>query len=68
METIEIKLGNRKKFMVVKELNEVLDNNEIFSKNWTKEVIIQLIISNFTKDETIKLIEEIESIPISEWN
>lgn len=63
-----VKLDKRKINIIINELNKVLDDNKILSKEWTKEIIIAFIISNLTKNDTIDLIERIENISISEWN
>ena len=67
-ETIKVQLSERKIKMVVKELNKVLDDNNIYGQEWNKQVIEALILDNLTRNKTIELLKELEQKPISEWN
>lgn len=64
---MKVKLNERKVKLVVKQLNEVLDYNKIFGREFNKQIIKELIIQNLTKDGAIELIKELENTPISKW-
>lgn len=63
-----IRLAERKIKMVVDRLNEVLDDEQIYGSEFNKEVILELIIQNLSKDQSLDLIKRIEETPISKWN
>ena len=65
---IVVKLADRKIEQVKQQINQVLDNNYIYGQEWNKEIIKAVILDNLTKDTTIKLIEELNQLPISSWN
>lgn len=67
-ETVKVKLSSNYIKLVVKQLNQVLDNNRIYGQEWNKQVIKELILDNLTKDTSIELIEELNKTSISEWN
>jgi hypothetical protein len=67
-ERIEVRLAPQKVSVVVNKLNKVLDEERVFGQELNKQVIKELIVSNLTRNTTIKLIEELEQMPISDWN
>ena len=65
---VKVRLSPNYRRCVVKELNRVLDEFRIYGPEWNKEIIIDLIVDNLSRNETIDLIDRIEKKPISEWN
>ncbi len=65
---VKIKLADRQVKLVVKDLNKVLDEHRVFGQEWNKQVIKELILQNLSKDTAIKLIDELNELPISDWN
>ena len=68
MTTTKVKMSDRHIALVVNEINKVLDEYVVFGQEWNKNVIKYLILSNLTKKTTLKLMEELNKLPISEWN
>ena len=64
----KIKLSPRYRKLVIQELNKVLDDYKIYGKEWTIEILIDLIKDNLFLKESIELIERLEQSPISDWN
>lgn len=65
---MKVQLSDRKVMQVVKELNKVLDDNQVIGQEWNKQVIKELIKQNLFRKTTIELIDELNKMPISEWN
>ena len=65
---VKVKLADRQVKLVVKDLNKVLDEHRVFGQEWNKQVIKELILQNLSKDTAIKLIDELNELPISDWN
>lgn len=65
---VKVRLSERYVKLVVKNLNDVLDEYRVFGQEWNRQVIKELILQNLTKDEALKLIKELENTKISEWN
>lgn len=65
---MKVQLSDRKVMQVVKDLNKVLDDNQVIGQEWNKQVIKELIKQNLFRKTTIELIEELNKMPISEWN
>lgn len=63
----KVKLADRKIKMVVKDLNKVLDQHQIFGAEFNMEVIKALILDNLTVNQTTELMKRIDETPISEW-
>lgn len=63
-----VKLADREVKRVVTELNKVLDDNKIIGAEFNKQVILELILQNLSKNQSIDLIKRIEETPISQWN
>ena len=63
-----VKLSPRYRKMVIQELNKVLDDFKIYGKEWTIEILIDLIHDNLFLQDSIDLIERLEQSPISDWN
>ncbi len=63
-----VKLADREVKRVVAELNKVLDDNKIIGAEFNKQVILELILQNLSKNQSIDLIKRIEETPISQWN
>lgn len=63
-----VKLADREVKRVVTELNKVLDDNNIIGAEFNKQVILELILQNLSKTQSIDLIKRIEETPISQWN
>ena len=64
----KIKLSPRYRKLVIQELNKVLDDYKIYGKEWTIEILIDLIQNNLYMKDSIELIERLEQSPISDWN
>ena len=64
---MKVKLSQRYVEKVVAQLNEILDKNYIYGKEYNKQVIKQLIIENLSKNAACELIEEIEQTSIAEF-
>lgn len=64
----KIKLSPRYRKLVIQELNKVLDDYKIYGKEWTIEILIELIQDNLYLKDSIELIERLEQSPISDWN
>ena len=65
---MKVKLSERKVDLVVNQLNEILDNNEIFGKEFTIQILIKFIQQNLYRKHTLELIKRLEESPISDWN
>ena len=65
---VKIKLADRQVKLVVQDLNRVLDEHRVYGQEWNKQVIKELILQNLTRDTSIKLIDELSKLPISDWN
>ena len=53
---------------IVNQLNNTLENNNVWSVNEFTNIIIMLICSNISKNDTLRLIDKINALPISKWN
>lgn len=65
---MKVRLAERMIKIVVKQLNDVLDENNILGQEFNKQVIKELILQNLTRNTTIELMKEIEETPICEFN
>lgn len=65
---MKVKLSNMKIQATVQKLNKILDEENILSQEWNKDIIKELILQNLTKNTSLTLIKELEELPISCWN
>lgn len=64
---MKVRLSQRYVEKVVSQLNEILDKNYIYGKEYNKQILKQLIIENLTKNGVCELIEELEKTPIADF-